>query len=318
MSLSLKLPDESETYQLLRQDGGAVENNYQVTLTDITFLKMTDNSNQILRAKMSGEDVVVKFTYEEQVAIPRLKQESQIYVDYLKPLWGIHVPKFYGLYLYNPLDPDKLSCACIILQYCGEPAVSDLSQLKDYRSDEYGIKRFRNDTLDIVFRLHSPEIGLEHDALNASHILDFQGKPFLIDFSGAELHDCFAWEEGKQLTRDVLPAKEGEILQQMGSQSVECYELWNLLESLDYCIPRAIKLYGTTVACKNINSAADLYKRALRKWPKVRSEEEMWNVSVKHWRRIHFNWKKYHPEAVIEPPLGIVDLQEYLDLETDC
>ncbi|KAG5716204.1 hypothetical protein E4T56_gene10754 [Termitomyces sp. T112] len=160
MSLILKLPDETESYKLLRQDKGAVENDYPVTLTDITFLyKKTDNDNQILRARMSGKDVIVKFSHGERIAMRRLKHESQ-YVDRLKPLWGIHVPKFYGFYLYNPLDLDEMFRACIILQYCGEPAVSDLSQLKDYRSDDLGIKQFRNDTLDIVFRLHSPEIEL--------------------------------------------------------------------------------------------------------------------------------------------------------------
>ncbi|KAG6887359.1 hypothetical protein C0992_012662, partial [Termitomyces sp. T32_za158] len=96
-------------------------------------------------AKMSGQNVIVKFAYEdiEEIAIPRLEYESHIYVDFLKPLWGVHVPKFYGFYLHKSSDLDELSCACIVLQYCGEPAVSDLSQLKDYRSREYGIKRFR-------------------------------------------------------------------------------------------------------------------------------------------------------------------------------
>ncbi|KAH0581971.1 hypothetical protein H2248_011635 [Termitomyces sp. 'cryptogamus'] len=253
MSLALKLPEETKILQLLRQDKGAVKND-SVTLTDVTFLcKKTDNNNQILRARMSGTDVIIKFTYGERIAIRRLKHESQIYVDRLKPLWGIHVPKFYGFYLYSPLDPDELFCACIILQYCGEPAVSDLSQLKDYRSGDLGIKRFRNDTLDIVFRLHSPEIELAHDALNASHILDFQGKPFLIDFAGASYHDCFAWEEGEQLTRDVLPAKEGEVLRQMGPQSVECYELWNFLQSLDYGLPSMCSVYSPGTAMNDFN-----------------------------------------------------------------
>ena len=90
--------------------------------------------------------------------------------------------------------------------------------------------------MDVVFRLHSPEIGLEHDELNASHILDFHGKPFLIDFAGAEYHHCIDWE-GKQPTRDGLPAKEGEILRPLGYQSVYCYELWTFLLSLEYCIP---------------------------------------------------------------------------------
>ncbi|KAG5333928.1 hypothetical protein C0989_004637, partial [Termitomyces sp. Mn162] len=186
---------------------------------------------------MSGQDVIVKYTDEEQIAIPRLEYESRIYVDRLKPLWGVHVPRFYGFYLYDPKERCELSRACVILQYCGEPAVSDLLLLKDYRRDDLGVKRFRNDTMDIYFRLHSPEIELAHNALKASHILDFEGKPFLIDFADSGYHDCFAWEEGKQLTRDVLPAKEGEILRKMGSQSVKCYELWNFLRSVDYGLP---------------------------------------------------------------------------------
>ncbi|KAG6869379.1 hypothetical protein C0992_003462, partial [Termitomyces sp. T32_za158] len=73
---------------------------------------MTENEHYIFRAKSSGQDVIVKFTYEdeERIAIPRLQHESQIYVDYLKPLWGILVPEFYGFYL-DSSDPDDISSA---------------------------------------------------------------------------------------------------------------------------------------------------------------------------------------------------------------
>ncbi|KAG6892922.1 hypothetical protein C0992_011876, partial [Termitomyces sp. T32_za158] len=142
MSLSLKDPDASEIHRLLHL--GVVKDDDRVTLADVTFLKKTGNDHYIFRAKYSGQDVVVKFTYKdiEGFSIPRLKNESQIYVDYLKPLWGVHVPKFYGFYVQESSDPNELSCACIVLQYCGEPAVSDLSQLNDYCSNEYGIKQF--------------------------------------------------------------------------------------------------------------------------------------------------------------------------------
>ncbi|KAG6894620.1 hypothetical protein C0992_005378, partial [Termitomyces sp. T32_za158] len=232
----MALIDAAEVIRLLRI--GAFKGDYRVTLTDITYLKETENEHHIFRAKTSaGEDVVIKFIYEGGIAFSRLKHESHIYLDYLKPLWGVHVPKFYGLYLYTSLDVSESSCACIILQYCGEPAVSDLSQLKDYRGSGYGIKRFRNDTLDMVFRLHSPGIGLEHDALNASHILDFKGKPFLVDFTGAAPHNCLALIDVKELSRDSIPVKEGEILQHIGRDSVRCYELWMFFESIEYCLP---------------------------------------------------------------------------------
>ncbi|KAG6884021.1 hypothetical protein C0992_007180, partial [Termitomyces sp. T32_za158] len=234
MSLSCEVPDATIIHRLLRI--GAFKGDYRVTLTDITYLKETENEHHIFRAKTSaGEDVVIKFTYEGGIAFPRLKHESHIYLDYLKPLWGVHVPKFYGLYMYTSLDISEDSCACIILQYCGEPAVSDLSQLKDYCSNEYGIKQFRNNTMDMVFRLHSLEI--VHDALNASHILDFKGKPFLVDFTGADSHDCVELDDVEELSRDSIAAKEGEILYQMGRDSVRCDELWMFLKSIEYCIP---------------------------------------------------------------------------------
>ncbi|KAG6870415.1 hypothetical protein C0992_000137, partial [Termitomyces sp. T32_za158] len=98
MSLSSKVPDETRIHQLIHQ--GAVQNDYGVTLTDIVFLKKTENDHFIFKAKTSGKDVIVKFTYEDddELAIPRLQHESEIYVDYLKPLWGVHVPTFYGFY----------------------------------------------------------------------------------------------------------------------------------------------------------------------------------------------------------------------------
>ncbi|KAG6882969.1 hypothetical protein C0993_008467, partial [Termitomyces sp. T159_Od127] len=289
MSLSLKIPNTVDIHRLLCEGGDD-----RITLEDVTFLKKTENNHYIFKAKKSGEDVIVKFTYEdgEDMAIPRLEHESQIYVDYLKPLWGVHVPKFYGFYLYNSSDPDELSCACIVLQDCGKPAVSDLAQLKDYRGDDYGIKQFRQDleihtTEDLVFRLHSPEIGIEHDALNASHILDFKGKPFLVDFGGAEFHDCLAWQDVEQLTRDSMPPKEGEVLPPFGS----------------------IEYDGMMFVCKSITSAAALYERALKGWPKFRPAKELWDEAVTHWQSVRSNWKKYHPDAVVEPPPGIIDFE---------
>ncbi|KAG6894090.1 hypothetical protein C0993_012388 [Termitomyces sp. T159_Od127] len=295
---SLKIPDETKIHRLLSR--GAVQDDYRVALTDVTFLKKTENNHYIFRAKSSGQDVIVKFTYEDDdgLAIPRLRHESQIYVDYLKPLWGVHVPRFYGFYLHDD-SSDSSSCACIVLQHCGEPAVSDLSQLNDYRGREYGIKRFRNDTMDIVFRLHSPEIGLEHEALNASHVLDFEGKPFLIDFGCAESHDCLAWEEVGQLTRETLPIKEGEHLEPM---------------SINYCILGSIEYSGTKYACDSITSAAVLYEQALMQYPKFRPAQEMWDEAVERWKYVHSNWKKYHPDAEVEPPLGIIDFEKYLEI----
>ncbi|KAG6862977.1 hypothetical protein C0993_000727, partial [Termitomyces sp. T159_Od127] len=92
MSLSLKIPDAADIHQLLCE--GADD---RITLKDVTFLKKTEDDHYIFKAKKYEEDVIVKFTYEdgEDMAIPRLEHESQIYVDYLKPLWGVHVPKFY-------------------------------------------------------------------------------------------------------------------------------------------------------------------------------------------------------------------------------
>ncbi|KAG6883410.1 hypothetical protein C0992_008803, partial [Termitomyces sp. T32_za158] len=90
MSLSSNIPDDAKIHQLIHR--GAVQNDSGVTLTDILFLKETENDHFIFKAKMSGKDVIVKFTYEDddELAIPRLQHESEIYVDYLKPIWGIH------------------------------------------------------------------------------------------------------------------------------------------------------------------------------------------------------------------------------------
>ncbi|KAG6884501.1 hypothetical protein C0993_010524, partial [Termitomyces sp. T159_Od127] len=142
MFLDTKAPDATDIHQLIHNSD--VKSDYQVTLTDITFIKKTENDHYMFKAKTSGQDVVVKFAYEnlEETAIPRLERESQIYIDHLKPLWGVHVPNFYGFYSYDSPDLDKLSCACIVLQYCGKPAVPELSQLNDYRSDDLGVKRF--------------------------------------------------------------------------------------------------------------------------------------------------------------------------------
>ncbi|KAG6882783.1 hypothetical protein C0993_009182, partial [Termitomyces sp. T159_Od127] len=315
MALSLKVPNETDIHRLICH--GAIKDEYQVTLTDVTFVKKTEHNHFIFMAKTSGQDVVVKFTYEDEdgLAIPRLKHESQIYVDYLKPLWGIHVPRFYGFYSHDSSDSDEWPCACILLQYCGKPAVSDLSQLTDYCGDKYGIKQFRNDTMDLVFRLHSPEIGLEHDALNASHILDFEGKPFLIDFGGAEFHDCLAWEEAGQLTRETLPIKEGEILGLMDSDNgIMCYELWIFLEAIKYPFPSSVEYNGLKYKCKAITSASDLYEQELIAWPKYKPAKELWDEAVEKWQDIHSNWKKYHLDAVVEPPLGITDFEEYLKI----
>ncbi|KAG6894043.1 hypothetical protein C0992_007711, partial [Termitomyces sp. T32_za158] len=161
--------------------------------------------------------------------------------------------------------------------------------------------------MDLVFLLHSPEIGLEHDNLNASHILDFEGKPIFIDFGAAEPHECLAWEEAEagQLTRETLPVKEGDVLGPRGPRTVMCYELWYFLEFTKYCLPCEIEYDGTTFGCSSITSAGVLYERAVIRFPKFRSAKEMWDEAVEKWKVVRSHWKKYHPDAVVEPPLGI-------------
>ncbi|KAG6894546.1 hypothetical protein C0993_011270, partial [Termitomyces sp. T159_Od127] len=70
---SFEIPDGTEIHRLLSE--GAVQDDYRVTLTDVTFLKKTENNHYIFKAKTSGEDVIVKFTYEDdnRIAIPRLQ-----------------------------------------------------------------------------------------------------------------------------------------------------------------------------------------------------------------------------------------------------
>ncbi|KAG6876196.1 hypothetical protein C0993_005026 [Termitomyces sp. T159_Od127] len=169
--------------------------------------------------------------------------------------------------------------------------------------------------MDLVFGLHSPEVRLEHGALNASHVLNFNGKPFLIDFGCADSHDCIAWEEAGQLTRETLPIKEGEHLGLMGfDNGVACYEIEMFLRSINYCILGSIEYDGTKYACDRITSASVLYEQALITWPKFRPAKELWNEAVEKWKIIHSNWKKYHPDAAVEPTLGIIDFEEYLKL----
>ncbi|KAG6880607.1 hypothetical protein C0992_003381, partial [Termitomyces sp. T32_za158] len=70
--MALGVPDAAEVIRLLHI--GAFKGDYRVTLTDITYLKETENGHRIFRATTSaGEDVIIKFTYEGGIAFSRLK-----------------------------------------------------------------------------------------------------------------------------------------------------------------------------------------------------------------------------------------------------
>ncbi|KAG6858528.1 hypothetical protein C0995_015899 [Termitomyces sp. Mi166 len=73
----LTIPDKNPSeHRPICQVKGVAENDDHVTLTDVALLKKTENDYRILRAKMIGRDVIVKFTYEEEDAIPRLEQDE--------------------------------------------------------------------------------------------------------------------------------------------------------------------------------------------------------------------------------------------------
>lgn len=53
--------------------------------------------------------------------LTRLKREAELYCGQLKPLQGIHVPHFFGLYLgrHTTEDDVNMPIGCIILEDCG-------------------------------------------------------------------------------------------------------------------------------------------------------------------------------------------------------
>ncbi|KAG6905822.1 hypothetical protein DXG01_000528 [Tephrocybe rancida] len=146
-----------------------------------------------------------------------------------------------------------------------------------------------------------------HDNLNASHILDFHGKPFIVDFTCAEEHDYSAG------SRKDLWAKEGDVFPD--AFSLRCYEIWEFLKSLEtFWLPNKLTWLGLDIRIVEVNSAAYLYERGhWERVPKDCSKERIWDDAVVAWKCIHDIWEKYHRFSNgPKPSPGNIDYKTYL------
>ncbi|GBE88101.1 hypothetical protein SCP_1203300 [Sparassis crispa] len=73
----------------------------------------------------TSTNVVLKCSHKNTQS--DLIQEAVFYLNQLKPLQGIVVPKFYGL--FHGIGPDDLEIVCILLEDCGKSVAVHFKEL---------------------------------------------------------------------------------------------------------------------------------------------------------------------------------------------
>ncbi|KAF5370473.1 hypothetical protein D9615_009758 [Tricholomella constricta] len=284
-----------------------------IVLEDATILEDRGDGVLIYEAKMkyvndaAGQERTVVFYFSDDLDdMDDLKDEADFYVDHLKPMYGNGVPEFYGLYKWEYIETDysdddndtPADCACLVLQYCGEPL--GIALWRELENDQ----PFRRKLVNIIEKLHI-KLNIRHNAIYPENVLNLKGEPFIINFSNAEIHNCdthVAIEEGELRPRPRLLA---------------CKELRAFLNALDtwYLPDYTVWHRGLFVENDSIKSAAEIFERRSREGfleDRALKDEDFWNEAVAAWKMIHSHWAKYHPEDSTIPDLGITDYQEYL------
>ncbi|TFY75090.1 hypothetical protein EWM64_g8919, partial [Hericium alpestre] len=123
----------------------------------------------------SAIDVVCKMAYGKR-ALNGLNNEAQLYLNKLKDLQGVCVPHSYGYFVG---DTDEGPTGCLVLKYCGEPIVQMLKFVDPI---------FRDAVVVAVEAIH--DAGVQHRDLAERNILDYNGRPMIIDFEDAREHIC--------------------------------------------------------------------------------------------------------------------------------
>jgi len=244
--------DEPATWTMRRID----DPGYGVELVARTITRIHGGHSTVYRATVDrlGDDpctadVVCKVVTGRR-NIDRLKHEAEIYHD-LEELQGIYVPKCVGLF-QGELE-DGLS-ACLMTLYCGPTLDKDIS---------YTSWDFRTRVVRALAEIH--EYGVEHGDFRESNIVvGSDGKPYIIDFDRAKVHQC----------PRSIPIKPRGI--EPAIADFDCKELWWACYNAEIWRPRKIRYLHQYWPVQNIGSVEELANFA----PKGVSRQEALEKAV--------------------------------------
>jgi len=175
--------------------GGAQQN--PMTIESITRFLRSDkpHGRYTFSGRLGGlsgplsnadQELICKFAISNQAdpqsdPVSRLKTEYEAYTC-LDALQGVVIPRCYGLFVGEAIISEKtrIGCACLLLQYCGEPIAAPLPEL------EVPFE-IRMQYLSAVQKIH--EAGYKLDVLpDHRHILSLSSNIYIIGLQNVERH----------------------------------------------------------------------------------------------------------------------------------
>ncbi|GBE89710.1 hypothetical protein SCP_1700340 [Sparassis crispa] len=185
---------------------GDLEDDMELTIANVKLMKKGETAT-VYRASVDG----VAYLPEGAAPPP---------MDIVcKDLQGIAIPRYVGLFQGEMEDG---RCACLVREYCGERLRKPLCGTK---------WDFRGEVVNLLRQIHDK--GVEHGNFSEENIvIDVEGRPFLIDFSEAEKHEC---EATMPITIDDIQP----MLKDFG-----CRELFNAAVLAEVWLPGKILFMG--------------------------------------------------------------------------
>ncbi|TFY77737.1 hypothetical protein EWM64_g6275 [Hericium alpestre] len=201
-------------------------------------------------------DVVCKIGFGRK-AKDRVSHEASMYTGKLSHLQGECIPHCHG---YFEGGTDEGPTGCIVLAYCGEPIKEMLGYLPD---------KFKIGIVHALVGIH--DAGLNHLDLTAGNILDYNGRPMIIDFEDSEDHEC-----GRQIDIEIGAPGPSAIME------IGCPELYQFFLDLKIWTPAFIRYIDNYWPIKFAFDARTLAMTAPSHWSQEEALKEANRVIVEH------------------------------------
>ncbi|THH15992.1 hypothetical protein EW146_g4578 [Bondarzewia mesenterica] len=177
-------------------------------------------------------------------------------VGKLKHLQGVGIPTCHG-YLLGTVDEEMVGV--LVLSYCGKPVEHFFSTLDP---------EFKSDLIDIFLAIHFS--GVSHNDIAECNVLDWNGKPVVIDFEDSTEEECGL----------KMPIKEGAL--SPGRADFDCKELHQLCIDLTVW-NLSVVLYGDGYhSVKLLTYVHKLAAVAPKRWSRERAYREAFETIEEH------------------------------------
>ncbi|KAJ3552974.1 hypothetical protein NM688_g3867 [Phlebia brevispora] len=221
----------------------------------------TGNSRVFKGTLKIGDEVYPKQVVCKLVSgdTSRSRSEAEFYVKNLKTVQGLLVPKFIGLF-YGTSKYTGEDVGCILLEYGGEALKDDWSDIPIV---------IRSKVMGELLQLH--RIGVYHNDFRPENfVIDETGQPRMIDFEGAEMHQCL-------LTKWEFTMYEPEPLR----AELKCPEVCEASMEMDIWTPVEVAFHGIVVDIREIKTVEDLVEIAMQCKPHSSFTIEEWTWRAK-------------------------------------